>query len=194
MWEIGINEFLYNPDSKFGIIFECIGEAPALIPFCYLAIVVFGIAFRKWGFRERKWELILFSCYLICVVALSATVVESLKHLMGRARFLELSPPDYLGYTPFYRISSFGGRSFPSGHASMSTLSFLLLDLNEQHKIFKNKWLLTSFCTIFTILVAFSRLVMGAHFITDLLAGIIISLTTRLIVKKIHSLIARKSL
>ena len=61
MWEIGINEFLYNPDSKFGIIFECIGEAPALIPFCYLAIVVFGIAFRKWGFRERKWELILLS-------------------------------------------------------------------------------------------------------------------------------------
>ena len=191
MWEIKINELLYNPESLFGVIFECVGECPALIPFCYLAFVLLGLVFNRWGVRARKWDYLLFTCYLLLTLAITATLVEVLKVTIGRVRFCDLGD-NYAGYTPFYKIG-FGGRSFPSGHASMSALSLLLLDINERHNIFQKKWVITAFSTIFTLLVALSRLILGAHYLTDLLFGIAIALLTRFALKKLTRKLIPKS-
>ncbi len=192
MWEIKINEFFYNPDSIFGIIFECIGEAPALIPFCYLAFVLVGLIFNKWDVRKNKRQYLALSCYLLLTLVITATIVEVLKISTNRMRFCDLGS-GYEGYTPFYKAGE-GGRSFPSGHASMSALSLLLVDLNEMHAIFKNKVGLYTFSLLFTLLVILSRLIMGAHYLTDLLFGVLISLFVRLLTRKSLSFLQRKSL
>lgn len=186
MWEIKISEFFYNPTSTFAFIFELIGEWPALIPFVYIFVVFVGILAKRRIFRDKKWELVLFSLYLVSVVVVASLVVLTIKNLWGRARFCELEAPTYEGYTPFYKLSSFGGESFPSGHASMSALSILLCDINNQHKIFDSNKGIVAFSVTFTILVILSRLIAGAHFITDLLVGVVISLATRFLLKKIY--------
>ncbi|MBQ8178409.1 MAG: phosphatase PAP2 family protein [Clostridia bacterium] len=186
MWEIRISEWFYNPNSVFATIFELIGEAPAVIPFVYFLVVLVGILSKKKLFLDRKWEIIAFSLYLISVVVVTSTVVATIKHLWGRARFFELTPPDYFGYTPFYQPSTFGGSSFPSGHASMSALSILLYDINKKHKVFAKNGVVLAFSGLFIALVAVSRLVAGAHFITDLVVGVALSLITRALLKFIH--------
>lgn len=185
MWELSINERLYNPNSTFGIIFELVGEAPALIPFCYLAFVLVGLAFDKWRVRERKWECLIFACYLFSVLVLSAIAIEFLKRVVGRVRFRDMLPP-YLEYTPFYALGH-GGRSFPSGHAGMGALSILLVDLNSKYKVFKSNTVPLAISLIFTLLVCLSRLIMGAHYLTDLLFGVLIALLSRILMKTIFS-------
>ena len=180
MWEIEISKFFFRGENLFTLIFECIGEAPALIPFFYLLVVTFGVLRKK----DAKRKDFVFVCYLLGVVIVSATAVATMKYLWGRVRFIDLNA-DYSNYTPFWIFSS-GGNSFPSGHASMSATSILLVDINEKHIIFKSKVVPFAFSAIFTILTAFSRLTAGAHFITDLVFGILISLVTRWILKKIY--------
>lgn len=180
MWEIEISKFFFKGENLFTLIFECIGEAPALIPFLYLILILVTCAFK----RKLPKSTLIFACYLLGVVIVSATVVATMKYLWGRVRFIDLNA-DYSNYTPFWIFSS-GGNSFPSGHASMSATSILLVDINEKHKIFKSKVVPFAFSAIFTILTAFSRLTAGAHFITDLVFGILISLITRWILKKIY--------
>lgn len=194
MWEIKLSEFLYNPNSVFAKVFKAIGEAPALIPFVYAIVVIVGILLKKKDFKDKKWELIGFSVYLMAAVTVTAATVGILKHFWGRARFYELNAPDYLGYTPFYVISDFGGSSFPSGHAAMSTLSVLLYDINKKHKIFAKNGIIIAFSVLFTVSVVLSRLIAGAHFITDLVVGTLIALLVRKIAELVYCKFAHKSL
>ena len=183
MWEIEISQWFYHPTSIFASIFDLIGEAPAVIPFVYFVVVLVGIVAKRSCFTKNKWEYIYFALYLICVVVIVSTVVAT----------VDLNAPDYIGYTPFYQPSAFGGSSFPSGHASMSTLSVLLYDINKKHRIFaKNGWIL-AFSVLFTACVVVSRLIAGAHFITDLIFGVLIALVVRAVSKLIYQKLIAKS-
>ncbi|MBO5774159.1 MAG: phosphatase PAP2 family protein, partial [Clostridia bacterium] len=53
-----------------------------------------------------------------------------------------------------------------------------------KHPLFSKK---TSFifAFLFTTLVCVSRLTEGAHFITDVVAGVVVTLTTRLVLKRL---------
>ena len=190
MWEIRISEFFYCPNTIFGLVFDCIGESPAVIPIIYFSCVLGGLLLKKKSVVARKSSLIGLSCYLVCVLVLSVTVVGTIKHLWGRVRFCDLTPPNYDEYTPFYLLGS-GGRSFPSGHASMSALSFLLIDVNSVHNVFKKRKVV-AFACIFTFLTCLSRLMEGAHFITDLIFGVLITLSIRFLLRKFFLFLKHK--
>lgn len=183
MWEIEVSKFFYRGETIFTKVFECVGEAPALIPFLYLFVVLSAFLFRK---IERKdiGKHIFFSFYLIAVVVLSVTVVSGLKCVFNRVRFVDLAP-DYNDYTPFWAMGN-GGHSFPSGHASMGATSFLTIDINEKHKVFKSKVVPLAFSIIFTFLTSLSRLLAGAHYLTDLIFGVLITLVARALFKRLY--------
>ncbi len=178
MWEIEIAKFLYHPKSVFGIIFECIGEAPALMPFVFGIVILFRFCLLKRGTQKD----IYFSIYLMLVVFFSTAIVFALKTVVNRTRFYDLLAPDYLGYTPFYSKGS-GGESFPSGHAAMSTLSLLFYDIVARYKLFKRQKLVYGACLVFIFLTCLSRMLEGAHFITDVAVGVTISLGARYLLK-----------
>ncbi len=178
MWEVRISQFLFKPESLFVKIFECIGETPALIPLVFTALILFRAIFKK------SWTKgdVYFCIYLALVVLVTASITFALKKVVDRTRFYDLAAPDYLGYTPFY-IKGEGGASFPSGHASMSALSVLFYDIEKRYRIFKNDGFVLAVCVSFATLTSFSRLVAGAHFLTDLIVGVAIALTTRFLLK-----------
>jgi membrane-associated phospholipid phosphatase len=64
--------------------------------------------------------------------------------------------------------------SFPSGHAAYSTMLYGLLAAYVAHRVDRWQWRLVSVlvCGAIVALVAFSRLYLGAHYLTDVLAGI----------------------
>lgn len=65
------------------------------------------------------------------------------------------------------------GFSFPSGHAMM-TLAFCALAIHFICRYLKNKPLKITLVTVFSLIVAsigFSRIYLGVHYLTDILAG-----------------------
>ena len=90
-------------------------------------------------------------------------VVEFLKFVAHRSRpFVGLTEARVVGYRPF-------GRSFPSGHASQA---FFMAALLAQH--FHSRFWLVCLLYPAALLVAVTRIYVGAHYPRDVLAGAIL--------------------
>ena len=124
--------------------------------------------------------------YLL-VSASSFLIVSGAKYIWGRPRFRVLSD-DFNEYTSFIHINFLEGRygddyrSFPSGHTNAAT-SILVLSLIPARITSKRwiKYLVFSVCILYPIIVAISRIGVGAHYASDVLFGFIISLSCFLI-------------
>lgn len=100
--------------------------------------------------------------------------------------------PDYAGFTPWYQINIFSPpeirteiykeiflatdedafKSFPSGHTVAAAASFGLIivpDIFEKLK--KQRWIFWCVPILYTTLVGISRIVVAAHYLSDILFG-----------------------
>lgn len=77
-------------------------------------------------------------------------------------------------------------KSFPSGHAANAAIMILLGSLSLLDEKFKGKKDLLFFIGFgFALVVAFSRIVAGAHFLSDVTIGILITFLFEIITIKI---------
>jgi undecaprenyl-diphosphatase len=121
-----------------------------------VVIVLIGAVVFLWNRRRR-------SALSIIVATAGSQLVVSL----GKAGFGRPRPPAVLAVvTPL-------DASFPSGHASISValyaLGFYLLFRATRSPRLKRLWLALAF--LFPLLIGFSRLYLGAHYLSDILAG-----------------------
>lgn len=110
-------------------------------------------AFLYWRGRENE------SFYFMNLIAFSAAVVGILKPLFGIER-----PDKHIVRV----LSSDYGLSFPSGHAT------LIASICTYAARFARSKITISLLALLALLVAFSRLYLGVHFLTDVAAGLII--------------------
>jgi len=96
--------------------------------------------------------------------------IQVTKFLWGRVRFRELDAA-FSQFTPWYLPQGITGfDSFPSGHAAMGWMLLALLVLIENSKMWI-KSLALSAIVFWGVLLASSRVVIGAHFASDVLFG-----------------------
>lgn len=110
----------------------------------------------------------------IAVMAVQLSVVEIMKYLWGRVRFRDLlAAGSYDSFTPWYIINGINGnKSFPSGHTGGAAMSFLAMFLPYISKsAYKHKQLCFFVPFIYTCTVAVTRLIMGAHYLSDVAMG-----------------------
>jgi undecaprenyl-diphosphatase len=76
------------------------------------------------------------------------------------------------------RLIKQGGYSFPSGHAmiSIAVYGFLIYIINKKIENKKLKIILTVLLTLLIILIGISRIYVGVHYPSDIIAGYSISL------------------
>ena len=97
-------------------------------------------------------------------------IVQPLKVFWGRVRFRDLNVL-YSNFTAWYLPQGINGnQSFPSGHAAMSFMLVPLVILVWDKKPIV-KSLVVSLVCMWGILVCLSRIVIGAHYATDVLFG-----------------------
>jgi len=101
--------------------------------------------------------------FLWLSIIISAIITQLLKLIIMRHR-------------PDVALSLDSSFSFPSGHAT-AVFSVLAVIIREIPWL---KW----FWLVFAVVVAFSRLYLGMHYLTDVVAGALIGFTTGLLIVK----------
>lgn len=93
-----------------------------------------------------------------------------LKLLWGRIRFRDFNG-DFSNFSAWYIPNGFNGNdSFPSGHAAMGWILISLFVLLSDKSIFQRTVIKTIIIT-YALILCFSRIVVGAHFASDVLFG-----------------------
>ena len=144
------------PVTEIAKVFNVLGLVYVTLP---VRIAVIGYL----GFRRRWWRLAAFGS----AVLLSELLIGTLKGAYDRAR-----PPGSLVAT--------SGASFPSGHsiaASVTVLAMVIALVPAGPR--RVAWAVAA--AIFAVMMAASRAYLGAHWLSDAIAGLLLGISCALI-------------
>ena len=132
-------------------------------------VIIFCYFIKKTNYYHNHKNIIKacnnFSIFLGLSLITTGLITQLLKHIVGRPRPNYASFDGGLGFNFFNLSSEF--HSFPSGHTS----TIFVVALVASFLLPKLKYFFISLAGI----IAFSRIVVGAHFFTDVLGGITVS-------------------
>lgn len=138
-----------------------LGSAIFLILFTIVLMIIY---------RKKNLKLLI-PLNLVIITILN----QALKFVIQRPRPIE------------YRIINESGYSFPSGHSmvSMAFYGLLIYILFKNLKNNKVKWICIALLSLLIILIGFSRIYLGVHYTSDVLAGFLVSISYLILFTKI---------
>lgn len=146
----------------------------------FFVILTFNKDYKKY----RNIALVIFILALINPLI----IVQVVKLIWGRVRFRDLAA-NYSNYTPWFIINGYNGnQSFPSGHAAMAAM-FLPLLITIKDRKWKDpiKIVVSILVVGWSLFVGASRVVVGAHYASDVLFSLgMASIVTILLYKEIY--------
>ncbi len=161
-----------NTDMSLGI-------SLIILPLIYLI--------TTWNTDWKRYRKIA-SIVSILAIINPLLLVQLIKVFWGRVRFRDLAI-GYTNFTPwFIPLGITGHFSFPSGHTAMGWM-FLPLLISVKNKEFKLPLKLTLFIGIigWGMFVAMSRVIVGAHYASDVLfSSAFATVITNLLYRKIY--------
>ena len=116
--------------------------------------------------------------FFAITMSICGIAMPLLKNIFGRER------PN------FFRLIEISGYSFPSGHTTAATTMYLtlaIIALSNMNKL--NKYFVFSIAALGIIIIGTSRIYLGVHYPTDVMAGICIGIS---IVSIVYSLYYNK--
>jgi len=136
---------------------EIMRDFTALGGIAILTLLVVAAFFYMVMVRKRREGI-----FLLCAIGTGTVITNLLKAGFDRPR-PELIPSDAIVYTA----------SFPSGHAMMAALVYLTLGalLAQTQSNYRLKSYILALCIFITLLVGVSRIYLGVHWPSDVLAG-----------------------
>ena len=174
---IDVEIYNYFSELKYGVgegylklFFINITELGDSLWYFLIFFLVFLISFfaKKINLISIKnyYYLRNFSLFSFIYLLLTGVITQIIKHLVGRTRPNHFNLDEAVFFKFFTTNSAF--HSFPSGHSSTIIAITLILCLVLPSLRF--------YLYIFGSIVAISRVVVGAHYITDVIAGAIIAI------------------
>ena len=147
-----ISKIINEPLTIILKIITTIGSAYVIIPVCIISIIYF------WKKKEANYIVV----NLITIFFSN----QLLKRIVERPR------PEG------FRIVEELGFSFPSGHSmvSMAFYGFFIYLIYKKVKNKYTKWISISLITILILLIGISRIYLGVHYASDVIAGFLLSI------------------
>ena len=132
-----------------------------------LGVIIFSIVTLK-----KDWKEFIQIAFVILLLTIFLTLfVDVTKQLCGRVRFKDLNS-NYSNYTPWFLPPGPNSphRSFPSGHTAQGWMFLpLLIIIKDREWKDPVKILLTTFVVGWGLFIAISRVIIGAHYASDVL-------------------------
>jgi len=140
--------------------------------FIFLYLASKSVKWANYSQLLRKYAWI--SLFLFASIAVSGLLIDILKVIFARYRPVMLYEAGKYGFT-FFKFSPARVLSFPSGHANtiFALMTALCLIVPRYRFIF----------LAIAILVAANRVIIGAHFLSDVIAGAYLGVITPLYFK-----------
>ncbi len=174
--DIGFYNFFHNSSKSFESIYlkdffkqiTVLGDSKWYFVSSFF-VIIFCYFIKKTNYYHNHKNIIKicnnFSIFLSLSLIAGGLITQLLKHIVGRPR------PNYTSFDGglefnFFNLSS-EFHSFPSGHTS----TIFVVALVASYLLPKLKYFFISLAGV----IAFSRVVVEAHFFTDVLGGIIVS-------------------
>jgi membrane-associated phospholipid phosphatase len=156
MYDIELLNWLHNHLIPHSIpVLRIISDTTTFVSIALVLLVII-LAIVK---RSKPMRMQFFM--LVTVLILVAVASQGLKNLFDRER-------PFVTYPNIEKLSSGGDSSFPSGHTLEAFAMAAALSL-----MFSGKKIIIP-VYIWAILVAYSRMALGVHYPSDVLAGILI--------------------
>ena len=132
-------------------------DITALGGYIVLGMLVIGVAIYLIAAGKRGTALL-----VVGAVGSGTVLSETLKLGFARPR------PDLVSH-----LADVQSASFPSGHAMISAIAYLTLGvlLTRTHKQRRTKFLIMTYAITLTLMIGASRVYLGVHWPTDVLAG-----------------------
>jgi undecaprenyl-diphosphatase len=136
---------------------HAVADITALGGYVILSLIVVGVAIYLLVSGRRANALL-----MIGAVGSGTVLSETLKLGFARPR------PDLVAH-----LAEVQSASFPSGHAMISAIAYLTLGvlLTRTHKQRRTKFLIMTYAILLTLMIGLSRIYLGVHWPTDVLAG-----------------------
>ncbi len=163
-----------------------LGAAAVLTP---LNLLIFR---KKSQDSLKRLSIFLIFASIVAVVS-SVISINVLKYIWGRPRYREMmADGDFAlkAFTPWYKINGFtlhGHHSFPSGHTCSAANLLVLCALGEVFSEQEKKTTMYAFfCAVYIFAMAYSRMVLGAHFLSDVAGGFFIGFLTYAVARYVY--------
>lgn len=156
---------------------------------CYMVVAVGLVMMMNTIIQRIPIQLIhkriTFFVFFTCVLLSAMLITFLIKNAWGRIRYRDMT--DMTQFCVWYRpCGLFGNQSFPSGHTTAFTTILCFLKWKDDPK--QNVPLLRYIIiTIFIILMPITRMMMGAHFLSDTAMGFIVTYTMYLLFRQAFS-------
>ena len=136
--------------TTFLVVVTRLGNPAILLFAAALVVIILTV-------RGRTYDAILFAVTLGVAVISLTVLKDTFKVVRPGSPLLDVD-----------------GWSFPSGHTTVATTFFFMLAYSffDKMKTFVGKTALILGCVFVAILISFSRLYLGAHWVLDILAGV----------------------
>ena len=148
-----IAKIISEPTTSFAKMITQMGSAYVIVPLCAILTILFWN--KKWG------------KYITINLIISFISNQLLKQVVARPR------PEG------FRLIEESGYSFPSGHSmvSLAFYGFLIYLIAKKVKNPYGRWSLIISISILIVCIGLSRIYLGVHYASDVVAGFCISIS-----------------
>ena len=209
------DRYLYASLLGTGIEFSLVGGyllAVQIVLALIFGDLIFALLARVK--KENIFKLVRLAILILIVEGAYLVLIGAIKTPIGRMRYRAMNAiGDFSYYTPWYKINGarhvgisgsiaqgnlsreevlFGAndtcKSFPSGHTYCAAISFVIVCLPDLFDSLKKRWVKAVCWTVpaaYTLTVAVCRIVVGAHFLSDVLVGGTLSFALIMIIREV---------